>query len=477
MDPCFRRDYTMIMNLNEIKKAYLIGIKGSGMTAVAEILKARGIIVSGSDTKEKFFTDEILEKNRISFTEEFRADNVPGDADLIVYSTAYTENNNTEVLEARKSGLTMLSYPEVLGILFKEKLGIAVCGTHGKTTTTSILATCMKEAGVKPSAIVGSKVIGWNGSALKGKGNFFVAEADEYQNKLKYYNPWAAVLTSVDFDHPDFFPTFEDYKNTFRDFVAKIPKHGFLVVCGDDADAIEVAKNASCQSLTYGFGDGCEYRIEDLSSKNWSEDGELVKTFKVLHDEEFLGEFETKMIGRHNMQNAAAAISVCHKLKLDLEKVKTAILNFKGTSRRFEYVGQRGGAILIDDYAHHPEEIRATLKAAREKYYRKNIWTVFHPHTFSRTEALLQEFAQSFNNTDKVIILDIYGSAREVQGKVSSKDLVGLINRYEPGKAEYLPTISESVEYLKNKISSKDVVISMGAGNVWQVTKDLCSKK
>lgn len=467
----------MSMTLNEVKKAYFIGIKGAGMAAVAEILKARGISVSGSDTKEKFFTDEILDRNRINYFEEFSTDNIPEDADLIVYSTAYNENNNSEMLEARRRGLNMLSYPEVLGILFKEKLGIAVCGTHGKTTTTAILATCMQESGVRPSAVVGSKVIEWNGSVLKGRGNFFVAEADEYQNKLQYYNPWAAVLTSCDFDHPDFFPTFEDYKNVFRDFVAKIPKHGFLVACGDDADVMEIVKNASCQVLTYGFGDGCEYRIEDLSSKNWSEEGELVKTFKVFHKEESLEDFETKLIGRHNMLNATAAIAVCHKLKLNLQKVKMAILNFRGTSRRFEYIGERDGAILIDDYAHHPEEIKVTLKAAREKYYRKNIWTVFHPHTFTRTKVLLQEFAQSFGNTDKVIVIDIYGSAREVQGGVSSRELVDLINKYNSGKAQYIPTIPEAIEYLKNKISSKDVVISMGAGNVWEVTKNLCSKK
>lgn len=464
------------MDLNKIKKAYFIGIKGAGMTAVAELFKARGIEISGSDTKEKFFTDEILNRNGIIFTEEFDAKNIPEDIDLIIYSTAYNEKNNSEVAEARKNGTNMLSYPETLGELFRENLGIAVCGTHGKTTTTAILATCLKEAGVDPSAIVGSNVIEWNGSVLTGKGNFFVAEADEYQNKLVHYNPWSVVLTSIDFDHPDFFETFEDYKNVFRDFVKKIPPHGFLVVSGDDADAVEISKNARCQVLTYGFGEGCDYRIEDLSSKNWAEDGRPVKNFKIFHKEEILEEFETVLVGRHNMQNAVAAIAVCHKLKLDLEKVRAAILNFKGTSRRFEHIGERDGAILIDDYAHHPEEIKATLKAAREIYYRKNIWTVFHPHTFTRTKALLQEFAQSFNNTDKVIVIDIYGSAREVQGGVSSKDLVDLINKYFPGKAEYIPTIPETIEFLKNKISGKDVVISMGAGNVWQVTRKLNSK-
>lgn len=461
------------MDLNKIKKAYFIGIKGAGMTAVAELFKARGIEVSGSDTKEKFFTDEILERNKVRLVEEFSVKNIPEDVDLVVYSTAYNENNNVEMLEVMKRGMNVLSYPGALGELFREKLGIAVCGTHGKTTTTAILATCLREAGTDPSAIVGSKVIEWNGSVLAGKGNFFVAEADEYQNKLQYYNPWSAVLTSVDFDHPDFFETFEDYKKAFCNFVKKIPPHGFLAVSGDDADAIEISENARCQVMTYGFGDGCDYKIEDMSSKNWSEDGKLVKNFKMFHEDEILGEFGTMLIGKHNMQNAAAAIAVCHKLKLDLEKVKAAILNFKGTSRRFEHVGERDGAILIDDYAHHPEEIKATLKAARDIYYRKNIWTVFHPHTFTRTKALFQEFAQSFRNTDKVIVIDIYGSAREVQGGVSSKDLVELINKYNPGKAEYISTIPETIEFLKNKIGSKDVVISMGAGNVWQVTRGL----
>jgi len=471
------KDKKYFMDLNKINKAYFIGIKGAGMTAVAELFKARGIEVSGSDTKEKFFTDETLTRNNIKYLEEFNPNNIPDDVDLIVYSTAYNENNNAEILGARKRGINMLSYPEILGELLKEKLGVAVCGTHGKTTTTAILANCLKESGVDPSAIVGSKVIEWNGSALSGKGNFFIAEADAYQNKLKYYNPWAVILTSADFDHPDFFPTFEEYKNTFVEFVKKIPPHGFLVVSGDSADTVEISKNARCQIMTYGFGEGCDYKIVDLSSKNWSDDGEPMKAFRILYASEVLGEFKTTLIGRHNMLNIAAAIAVCHKLKLDLEKVKTAILNFKGISRRFERIGERSGAILIDDYAHHPEEIKATLKAAREIYYRKNIWTIFHPHTFTRTKALLQEFAQSFDNTDKVIVIDIYGSAREVQGGVSSKDLVDLINKYNPGKAEYVPTIPGVVEFLKNKISSKDVIISMGAGNVWEVTKNLCFKK
>jgi UDP-N-acetylmuramate--alanine ligase len=179
------------------------------------------------------------------------------------------------------------------------------------------------------------------------------------------------------------------------------------------------------------------------------------------------------LIGRHNALNAAAAIAVCHKLGIDMEKVREALKDFQGTARRFEYIGERNGAVLIDDYAHHPEEIKATLKAAREIYPGKNIITIFHPHTYTRTKALLQEFAQSFGDTDKVIVIDIYGSAREEQGGVSSKELVDLINKYDHDKAEYIPTISETVKYLKDRIGNNDIVISMGAGDVWRIVSEL----
>lgn len=450
------------MDLSKIKKAYLIGIKGAGMTAIAGMLKMRGIIVGGSDTNEKFFTDEVLKKSGIFYHEKFSENNVPKNADLIIYSTAYNETNNAELAEAKKRGLSVLSYPEALSILFKEKAGIAVCGTHGKTTTTAILADCLKNAGLDPSAIVGSKVIDWQSGSLAGKGKYFVAEADEYQNKLQYYDPFAVVLTSVDWDHPDFFPTVADYLKVFSDFIACIPRHGFLVAWGDSRNVLEVAKSAKCEVIRYGFGDDNDLIIKKHGNE-----------FRLRFKGSNLGFFKIKLIGDHNILNAAAAIATAYKLNADIEKVREAVANFQGTSRRFEFIGESNGAILIDDYAHHPEEIKATLKAARAAYPDKNITTVFHPHTFTRTKALLSEFSQSFNDTDKVIIIDIYGSAREIQGGVSSKELVDLINKYNRNKAEYIPTIDEVVNYLEDKISDKDVVISMGAGDVWKVANQL----
>ncbi len=472
-----------MLDLAKIKKAYFIGIKGAGMAAVAEIFNARGIEVSGSDTGEKFFTDEILKKNKIKYFEKFAVKNISIDTELVVYSTAYGAENNIEFAMAKKLGLSMMSYPEILGELFNEKMGIAVCGTHGKTTTTALLAECLRVAGLDPGAIVGSKVIGWQGSSLSGNGKYFVAEADEYQNKLQYYNPFAVVLTSVDWDHPDFFPTFGEYKKVFADFAVRIPRHGFLVVWGDSAAANEVACGAQCEIIKYGFLEDNDAVIKNpkfkisnpkqIQNSNIEIQNFFCQTFEFIYAGDSLGEFEIQLIGGHNILNAAAAIAVCHKLGIDMKKVREALRNFQGTSRRFEYVGERNGAILIDDYAHHPEEIKVTLKAAREIYPEKNIITIFHPHTFTRTKALLQEFAQSFDDADKAIIIDIYGSAREIQGGVSSEELVNLINKYNHNKAEYIPTIDGVIKNLKNKIGAQYVVISMCAGDVWKVVSAL----
>jgi len=467
------------MNLDKIKKAYVIGIKGSGVVSMVQILVSRGMEISGSDTKEKFFTDAILKKIGVKYHENFSAKNIPENSDLIIYSSVYNEENNEEFREAKKRGLPMMSYPEVLAELFNKKWGIAVCGTHGKTTTSAILADVLKNCDVDPSAVIGSKVIGWDGSALAGQGEYFVIEADEFQNKLKLYNPKAVVLTSLDWDHPDTFPTFAEYKKAFADFVEKISQTGFLVVWSGSADTLEAAKNVKCEVIKYGFSEDDDVRISNLNQMDVSDDSSAIsreQIFLVFYKDKGLGMFRTHLVGKHNVLNIAAVVAVCTKLNLDMEKVREAIANFQGTARRFEYIGERNGAILIDDYGHHPEEIKATLKGARENYPSKNIIAVFHPHSYSRTEALLQDFAQSFDDADKVLVLDIYGSARENSGKISSADLVKLINKYTFGKAEYVPTISEAVVFLKDKIGENDLVLTIGAGNVWEVAEKLKEK-
>lgn len=458
------------------QKIYIISIEGAGTSALAVIYKKMGYSVSGSDDGDHFYGD-ILKKNNIEVFDKYLAKNIPKNVDKVVYSTC-VKKSNPELVEALKRGIPVMSYPEALAEIFNQKMGIAVCGTHGKTTTTGMLANTFKELGLKPSALVGSKVKNWGGNNLAGSGDYFIIEADEYQNKLKNYNPWSVILTSADYDHPDFFKNFKEYKQVFIDFVKKIPRHGFLIYCNDDSDVIEIAQQASCQKISYGFSEGSMCKIENFEFQinNFQINNSVGQTFEIFYKEKSFGKFKIALPGRHNVLNAAAVIALCYKFNLSSSKIAEALKVFSGTVRRFEYVGEINGAILIDDYAHHPEEIKTTLKTARNIFPQRNIITIFHPHSFSRTEALLGDFAQSFDNTNELIVLDIYGSARETAGNVNSQDLVRSVNKYNPGRAQYIPTIEEATEFLKDNMKEGDLIVSMGAGDVWRVTHALKNK-
>jgi UDP-N-acetylmuramate--alanine ligase len=456
------------MDLKTARKIYFIGIKGVGMTAIAQVLKLRGAEVTGSDTHEKFFTDEVLAKSGIKFYEGFDTSNLAAEKpDLVIYSTAYTEEN-PELAAARKMGVAVLSYPEALGQILKEGFGIAVSGTHGKTTTTAMLGFVLQELGSDPTVVVGSAVPQLGGNARAGGGKYVVIEADEYQNKFLYFDPRAVILTSAEYDHPDFFKTPEEYNDAFKKFVAKIPADGFLVACADDKNVLEIAQAVKCKIISYGLTSG------DWQAKNiLARDGGM--EFEVLEKGESCGVFKIKLVGEHNVANALAVIAAARELGFDLEKIRAALEKFLGAVRRFEIKGEVGGVLVIDDYGHHPTEIRVTLEAARQKYPDRRIWCVFHPHTFTRTKALLKDFSKSFGVVDKTIVIDIYGSAREVTGGVSSRDLVELIKK-EGSDALYIPTISEAAEFLAKEAKRGDVVITMGAGDVWRVGELLLEK-
>ncbi len=457
----------------------MIGIKGAGMTALAELLSKRGIYITGSDTDEVFFTDRILKKIGIVYAEKFDVNNIPAKVSAIIYSTAYSQENNIELAEAYKRNVPIFSYPEALGMLTHEKLTLAVCGTHGKTTTSALLADTLRNTGSDPSAIVGSRIMNWEGNALVGNGDFFVLEADEYQNKLAKYEPFAVILTSVDFDHPDFFTDQDQYMQVFKDFVKRIPHHGVLIYCNDQASVVNIANEAVCQKLSYGFVSGSDFQITHYEAKEItslvSKDG-IKQSFDVLYDEHSLGTFQLKLAGLHNAKNATAVLALCTFLKQDIHQIKKAFEKFQGTERRFEYIGEHYGALVYDDYAHHPEEIKATLLAFRELYPHRRIRVVFHPHTFTRTKALLTDFSQSFDTADEVYVLDIYGSAREVKGGVSSSELVQLINRFVPGKAVYESSETALLQFFEETMGRNDLIITLGAGDVWKISHSLVKK-
>lgn len=478
-------------DLEGIKKVYMIGIKGSGMVGLAEILQAQKKKIVGSDVAESFFTDKILKKLNIKIYAGFGEENIKKEKniDLVVYSTAYNQENNQELKWASEKKLPILSYPEALGLLLKSKVGIAVCGSHGKTTTTAMLALLMKDAGFDPTALVGSKIIQTNSSVLVGNSEYMVIEADEYQNKLAHYHPQMVILTSLDFDHPDYFKDFEDYKQVFKDFVKKIPATGTLVVWGESASTLEVALEARCKIIIYGIFkktlpanlsigskiglaglETNEMMIHDIQEK-FETAGKKMFKFVLPPDK-----LKLQVIGQHNLLNATAVLALARELGISEELAIKSLNKFSGTARRMEIIGKSKGALIIDDYAHHPEEIKATLEALKDKYYNKNIICIFHPHTFTRTKALLSDFSQSFNKADEVIILDIYGSAREKQGGVSSEELVEKMRMFQQN-VFHLATIDDAYEDLKDRVGANDVVITMGAGNVCELSERLVGKR
>lgn len=466
------------MNALAGMKVHLVGIKGAGMAALAEILVNAGARVSGSDTDEAFFTDSVLEQAGIIPSVGFSPDHLDMDVSLVIYSTAYDSKINPELVSAAERNIRSLSYPEAVGLLTEEKLSLLVTGTHGKTTTSALLAEVLCKGGLDPSAIIGGRVRNWKGNALSGHGTYFVLEADEYQNKLKYYTPFAVILTSIDWDHPDFFPDFESYKQAFTAFVRRIPRHGMLVYCNDSAAVAEIAKEAVCEKRSYGFHEGSDFVIREYEAiEGTTEDkGGEKQRFDIFSEGASLGHFSLRLAGRHNAQNATAVVALSQWLKVPADAIAQGLASFQGTARRFEYIGERKGAFVYDDYAHHPEELRATLAAFRSLYPNRKLTAIFHPHTFSRTKALLSEFSQSFDLADRVLVLPVYGSAREADGGISSVDLVREINRYVPLKAEFVASREAAVKDLEGNIGKEDLVVTFGAGSVWEIGRELVRK-
>ena len=469
------------------KIIYFIGIKGVGMTMLAQFLAAKGVKVSGSDVPEVFLTDRVLNDCKIKVFCGFNPENIPSNVDVIIHSSAYNEKNNPELgyLKNNKnlfSGVKIRTYAVALGEIFNMYQGIAVCGSHGKTTTSAWLGYLLLKANLEPNVLVGSRVPQLKGSSVIGKSNLFVAEVDEYQNKLQYFSPEMVILNNIDYDHPDFFKTEASYLKVFRDFVKRIPASGFLVINADDRKVFKVSRLAKAKVISYSLeaknneSDKVDYRAHDIKTNK------LKQSFKVND----LGVFNISLLGKHNIANALGVIAVSLELGIPLVEVKKYLQLFKGTERRSQVLGSYNGALYIDDYAHHPTEIKATIQAIKEAYSDKKIITVFHPHTFTRTKALFNDFTNSFFASDELIILNIYGSAREKQGGVSSLSLVNAIKKANRKKSDKkvvgqvvknIETIPEVVDYLKERAKSGDLVLLMGAGDVFRVAEIILKKK
>ena len=444
------------------RRIHLIGAGGCGMRALAQVLIDRGAVVSGSDMMPSAALDRLAERG-VEVHVGQRTENIAPDREIVVYSAAIHEQN-PELLAARRRGLEVVKYSHMLGSLMATGTGIAVAGTHGKSTTTAMVAYALTQAGADPSYVVGATVEQLGGPSGAGSGRHFVAEACEYDRSFLNLCPHYAAILNIEEDHLDYYENLAAIVEAFRSFSSLVAAGGVLVVNGEDAEALEAAEGASCAVETFGFADTCTWRgVNESPDRGCFE-------MDLLYDAEPYGTVRLSIPGRHNAYNSLAAAALLHHAGLDPAAVVSALGTFAGTHRRLTLKGRAAGVTVVDDYAHHPTEVAATLEAAREHYRPGRLLCVFQPHQHSRTRFLLQDFARSFGQADEVIVPDIYfvrDSDRE-KDYISSEDLVSQI-RLHSGTAVYKKTFEDIEAHLKQTLRAGDLVVTMGAGNIWEV--------
>ena len=450
----------MKVDFKKLKKIHLIGIGGIGVSAVARILFKKGVQVSGSDLVSSKVTDGLSKLGMKVLIGPHRAKNVEKDVDLVAYTVAIPQDN-PELVQAKKLKISILTYPQILGELTKDKFTIAVCGTHGKTTTTSLISLILTMGGFDPTVVIGSNLKEFSGNARVGESKYFVIEADEYRKAFLNYSPNVIVLTSLEYEHPDCYKNLKEVKKAFGDFLRKLPPDGMVIACFDDANVRDVIQNSALNSkiISYGFSADAEFKARNIKKENEK------TTFEIIRNDDLIGQFKIAIPGSHNILNATAAIALALKLGVNIGAAKEALAGFYGAWRRFEKKGEVKGVTIIDDYAHHPTEIKATLKAAHDKFENRKIICIFQPHHYQRVKALFWDFVGAFNDADEIIIPDIYTVAgredKQTENEVSSENLVKEITKL--GKnAKYIAKLADVIEYLKEYVSKDDVVITMG---------------
>lgn len=420
------------------KKIHMVGIKGVGMTALAELLVGEKKHITGSDTSEEFFTDAVLKRRGI-VVRPFSAQNISAAIDLVIRSSAYGDDH-PEIIAAKKQGISIMSYSDAVAELFNAKRGILITGTHGKTTTTAIIGCVLEDAGFDPSVLVGAMVLRWKKNARVGKSEWFVAEGDEYQNKFLSLRPEVLVVTSIEYDHPDFFKTEKDYQNAFLTLISTLPSDGLLVA---EKRLKRIIQTAPCRIVWYGIRGNTN--------------------------------------GRHGELNRAAAVAVAKHLGISPKKAKATLGVFEGTARRRElYTAPDAPIVVIDDYGHHPTEIKTTLAAVRAQYPKRELVALFQPHTYSRTDAFLDDFSRAFGDADTVVVLPIYSSAREQKEDFPQDLEEQLRSRIEKrrGKNVFYMSFAGAIQYCKTlpQTKRKRVIITLGAGDGWKIAKELTSQ-
>jgi UDP-N-acetylmuramate--alanine ligase len=444
--------------LMAVKNIHLVGIGGISMSGIAEILLQKGYRVSGSDLKDSHLLEKLHALGaRISIGHQ--ANNVEG-ADLVIFSNAISKDN-PELLFAVRKGIPVLKRAEMIARLMQDKKGIAVSGTHGKTTTTAMIATILKKGGLDPTILVGGELDLIKGNAYLGQGEYLITEADESDGSFLYYDPQIVVVTNVEIDHHDYYDSKEKLVKTFKQFIEKTPVDGRAVLYAGDPVLMDLVKQGDPGIFTYGFNQG-DLRATDLKLFPFG------SYFTPIFKGQKLGEINLKVPGKHNIANSLAAIAVAMFTGISYTEISENIKEYNGTRRRFEKKGLIGNILIVDDYAHHPTEIKATLLAASNTGY-KRVITVFQPHRYTRTKHLMDEFCQSFDLVDHLIITDIYSAGeREIEG-VSSAVMARKIAKNRDIQVDYIGRLEDIVVYLEKIIKPGDLLMTIGAGDVYRV--------
>jgi UDP-N-acetylmuramate--alanine ligase len=457
-----------------MRHIHFIGMGGIGMSGIAKVLLEMGYTVSGSDLK----VSHMLKKLELLGARCFighSADNV-GDADVVVISSAIPEKN-PEIVEARRRDIPVIQRAEMLGVLMRDKNGIAVAGTHGKTTTTSMIAAVLEHNGLDPTVVIGGELNDIGSNAKLGKDQYLIAEADESDASFLNLNPRIAVVTNIDSDvnmnvmpyaacNYDYDSTMSVITNNFIKFISKVPENGMVVLCTDNDRIREILPEVKCRALTYGL-EGGDIHVKDVALH------EFCSTSTVVYQGEVLGRLELRVPGRHNIQNALAAIAIGLRLGLSFKGIADALWSFEGVQRRFQILGEVNGVRVVDDYAHNPSKIRAALHAARTGS-RRRVVAVFQPHRYSRTRFLFNEFTGAFNDADVLVITDIYSAGEPPVVGIRSEILADAIAKATPHlKVVHIPRCDDVLPYLLKTSEDGDLVITLGAGDICKVAEKL----
>ena len=454
------------MKSKDIKNIYLIAICGTGMAALAGLLRGAGYRVSGSDTNIYPPMSVLLENAGIPVLPGYRKENITGDIDLVIVGNAVSKTNE-EVQSVLEAGLDYMSFPEALSHFFLDgRKSLVVTGTHGKTTTAALLSWVLHDSGRKPGFMVGGWLKNFDSNHLVPEGDYFVTEGDEYDSaffdkgpKFLHYRPDVSILTSIEFDHADIFKDLDQIKDAFRKYVSLIRPEGVILVKHADANIQDVLGEAVCRIETYGYLDGADWRIGDYQFEGG------YGSFSLFYQGEKKGDFQLAMIGRHNVENAAAVAALCLGLGLTVKEINSAFKSFQGIKRRQEVVGVKKGVTVLDDFAHHPTAIRLTLEAVKEAYPGQRVWAVFEPRTAtSRRKVFEQDFPDSFLGADRVVFAGLFAPEKiREKDRLDPERVVTLI-RQKGGNANFIPEVDDIVGFMAENVENRDVVLVMSSG-------------